>query len=103
MVIGTWEASRPCQSSQGTQFPQGKQLHKGLQGQPKENWLKIQRHSFFWCVDNLMIWLTVDPHGMAKKGEAGPRHLCDNCSDGCKVLHVVVMEACSAEVDIVVH
>ena len=46
-----------------------------------------------------MIWLTVDPHGMAKKGEAGPRHLCDNCSDGCKVLHVVVMEACSAKRD----
>merc|ERR1719342_597647 len=33
------------------------------------------------------------PHGMANKGVAGPRHLCDNCSDGCKVLHVVVMEA----------
>ena len=36
-----------------------------------------------------------DPHGMANKGEAGPRHLCDDCSDSGQVLHVVVMEACN--------
>ena len=32
---------------------------------------------------------------MANKGEAGPRHLCDDCSDSCQMLHVVVMEACN--------
>ena len=41
------------------------------------------------------IRVVFDPHGMANKGEVGPRHLCDDCSDSGQVLHVVVMEACN--------
>ena len=39
----TWVASQPCQSSPGTQFPQGMQLHKELQGRPKERRFEIKR------------------------------------------------------------
>ena len=54
---------------------------------------KIDSKDIVFC--DLAIKGVFDPHGMANKGEAGPRHLCDDCSDSGQVLHVVVMEACN--------
>ena len=84
-------ASPPCRSSPGTQFALGKQPHKEPQGPPELNRLKdICCFVIAWII----IEVIFNPHGMSNKGEASPRHLCDNCSDSCKMLHVVIMEAC---------